>query len=119
MGVRDDRSGGSPEKIPVNFAGVRLTALIELYARWLDSRERYPILGDQWAGEAVRRLDFDFSEFKSMAMARFAVGVRSRVMDEWVSAYLSKNPGAIVIDLGCGFDSRCFRVDPPEGHHWY
>jgi O-methyltransferase involved in polyketide biosynthesis len=109
----------SMDKIPVNFTGVRVTALVELYARWLDSKERHPILGDSWADSVVGRLDFDFSQLESMAVSRFAVGVRSRVLDEWIAEYLSDNPGATVLDLGCGFDSRVFRVDPPAGHHWY
>lgn len=107
------------EKIPVDFTGVRVTALVELYLRWLDSKERYPILGDPWADRLVRRLDFDFSQLKSMAVGRFAVGVRSHIMDEWIAEYLSDHPGALILDLGCGFDSRVFRVDPPAGHHWY
>jgi O-methyltransferase involved in polyketide biosynthesis len=106
-------------KIAIDFTGVRATALIELYARWLDARDRRPILGDPWAERVVERLDFDFAQFRSLAAARFAVGVRSRVMDGWVSGYLSRRPGAVVMDLGSGLDSRFFRVDPPEGHHWY
>jgi hypothetical protein len=27
-------------------------------------------------------------------------------------------PGAVVLDLGCGLDSRVFRVDPAAGHRW-
>ena len=26
------------------------------------------------------------------------------------------HPGAVVLDLGCGLDSRVFRVDPTAGH---
>jgi O-methyltransferase involved in polyketide biosynthesis len=107
------------DKIPVQFTGVRVTALLELYLRWLDSKERHPILGDPWADRVVQRLDFDFAEFKPLSIGRYAVGVRSRVMDGWVADYLSDNPGAVVLDLGSGFDSRVFRVDPPAGHHWY
>ncbi|MFG1685884.1 class I SAM-dependent methyltransferase [Nonomuraea sp. NPDC049269] len=105
--------------IPIDFTGVRVTALVELYLRWLDSKDPHPILGDPWADRVVRRLGFDFSSFKPMALGRYAVGVRSRVMDEWTREYLAKNPDAIVLDLGCGFDSRVFRIDPAPGHHWY
>jgi O-methyltransferase involved in polyketide biosynthesis len=107
------------DKIPIHFTGVRVTALLELYLRWLDSKDRRPLLGDPWAGPVVERLGFDFSQFKSQRVGRFAVGVRSRVMDLWIADYLSANPDALVIDLGCGFDSRVLRVDPPAGHHWY
>ncbi|GAA4621522.1 class I SAM-dependent methyltransferase [Actinoallomurus vinaceus] len=107
------------DKIAVDFTGVRVTALVELYLRWLDSKEQHPILGDTRADEAVQRLDFDFSQLKPMNIGRFAVGVRSRIMDEWAARYLADNPDALVLDLGCGFDSRVFRVEPSAGHHWY
>jgi O-methyltransferase involved in polyketide biosynthesis len=29
------------------------------------------------------------------------------------------HPGAVVLDLGCGLDSRVFRVDPAGGHRRY
>lgn len=106
-------------KIPVDFTGVRVTALLELYLRWLDSRDRHPILGDEWARQAIDRLDFDFDQFSSLGIGRFAVGVRSRMMDDWVRDFLGRTPGAVVLDIGCGFDSRVRRVDPAEGHHWY
>ncbi|HEY8454918.1 MAG TPA: class I SAM-dependent methyltransferase [Actinopolymorphaceae bacterium] len=106
-------------KVATEFTGVRVTALLELYLRSLDAEGSHPILGDKWASDVMQRLDFDFTEFKSLAIGRFAVGVRSRVMDEWVTECLSKNPDAIVVDLGSGFDSRVFRVDPPAGHFWY
>ncbi|NBE97260.1 class I SAM-dependent methyltransferase [Nonomuraea sp. KC401] len=107
------------DKILIDFTGVRATALLELYLRWLDSRDRRPILRDPWPQQAIQRLDFDFSQFKSTAIGRFPVAVRSRVMDGWVAKYLANNPDALVLDLGCGLDFRVSRVGPPPGHHWY
>ncbi|HUR05511.1 MAG TPA: hypothetical protein VM347_23415 [Nonomuraea sp.] len=37
------------DRIPIDFTGVRVTALVELYLRWLDSKDPHPILGDPWA----------------------------------------------------------------------
>ncbi|GAA0402309.1 class I SAM-dependent methyltransferase [Microbispora corallina] len=107
------------EKIPVTFTGVRVTALLELYLRWLDSRDRHPILGDETAQQAIDRLDFDFGQFRPLSVGRFAVGVRSRTMDDWIRAFLARTPGAVVLDIGSGFDSRVRRVNPADGHHWY
>ncbi len=107
------------DRIPIDFTGVRVTALVELYLRWLDAKDPHPILGDTWADGVVQRLGFDFSQFTALDIGRYAVGVRSRVMDEWTAEYLSGNPDAVVLDLGSGLDSRVFRVDPAPGHHWY
>jgi O-methyltransferase involved in polyketide biosynthesis len=107
------------EKIAADFSGVRMTALITLYLRWLDNKDRRSILQDSWADGVVEHLGFDFSPFGSMGYTRFTIAARSRLIDEWVTRYLSENPDAIVLDLGSGFDSRVFRVDPAPGHQWY
>ena len=107
------------DNIQIKFTGVRVTALLELYLRWLDSKDPHPLLGDPWADQVVQRLDFDFSVFKPLHLGRFPVGLRSAVMDRRITEYLSAHPDAVVLDLGSGFDSRVLRVDPPAGHEWY
>src|SRR5690242_8128849 len=107
--------GGSMTTLPkvsADFAGVRATALVTLYLRWLDSREKHPVLADPWAGRIIEGLDVDFSRLHSWAMdaGRFNVAVRTRILDEWVAAYLAAHPESVVLDLGCGLDSRVFRV---------
>jgi O-methyltransferase involved in polyketide biosynthesis len=108
-------------KVTTDFTGVRVTALVALYLRWLDSREKHPILADPWAGRIIEGLDFDFASLHSWAMdaGRFNVAVRSRIFDEWVAAYLAGHPEAVVLDLGCGLDSRVFRIDPAPSHAWF
>ena len=107
------------EKIRPDFPGVRFTALLQLYLRWLDSRDPHPNLGDPWADKVVRGLDYDFSGYRSTDLGKYNVGPRSQIMDDWVRGFLSTNPGGNVVDLGSGLDSRVFRVDPGPGHHWY
>jgi O-methyltransferase involved in polyketide biosynthesis len=108
-------------KVATEFTGVRVTALVTLYLRWLDNCEKHPILGDPWAGRIMEGLDFDFAPLHSWAMGagRFNVAVRSRILDEWVAAYLAGHPAVVVLDLGCGLDSRVFRIDPAPGHAWF
>lgn len=102
----------------VNFTGVRVTALITLCARWLDSKDRRSLLNDQWAGAAIDGLAFDFSQLPSLNYARFTIVARTRQIDNWVEQYLSTQPNATVVDLGCGFDSRAFRIAPSPVHLW-
>ncbi len=106
-------------KLPVEFTGVRTTALLELYLRKLDSESRHPILGDPTAGPAVDKIDFDFTRFTAMDIARFAVGVRSRIMDDWIRDFVADRPDAIVLDLGSGLDSRAQRIQLDPGQQWY
>mgnify|MGYP003694793491 CR=1 FL=1 len=44
---------------------------------------------------------------------------RSAHFDEWARQFLAVNPEAVVLHLGCGLDSRYFRLDPDSGVEWY
>ncbi|MFI9508092.1 class I SAM-dependent methyltransferase [Nocardia sp. NPDC052566] len=107
------------QPITVDVTGSQATAFLSLYLRWLDSRDHHSMLDDAWADAALRNLDFDFAQFHKLDYARFTVAARTRLLDEWVGRYLADNPDAVVLDMGSGFDSRVFRIDPGRGHHWY
>ena len=48
---------------------------------------------------------------------RSGVIARSIVLDKLVSEWLSKNPDAVVVNVACGLDTRCYRM---KGYsHWY
>ena len=53
--------------------------------------------------------------------ARWAplVTVRTAQYDIWASQFLAVHPHATVVHLGCGLDSRVFRLDPGPGVEWY
>jgi len=40
----------------------------------------------------------------------YYMGMRSAVFDRWTEAALNAMPGAVVIHIGCGLDSRCLRT---------
>ncbi|MEV6138109.1 class I SAM-dependent methyltransferase [Nocardia sp. NPDC051990] len=107
------------QPITVDVMGSQATAFLTLYLRWRDAEDRHSLLKDTWAATVMGNLDFDFTQFRNDAYARFFVAARSRLLDEWVRRFLADNPDAIVLDLGSGFDSRVFRIDPGFGHLWY
>ena len=42
---------------------------------------------------------------------------RTVVLDRLMSDWLAKNPAAVVINIACGLDTRCYRM---HGYaHWY
>ena len=45
--------------------------------------------------------------------------VRTAQYDIWASQFLAVHQHATVIHLGCGLDSRVFRLDPGPGVEWY
>jgi O-methyltransferase involved in polyketide biosynthesis len=93
--------------------------LITLYARAMVSRSRNPILADSWAEEAVSRIDYDFESLHVGGLRACLVAIRAKQLDLWTTRFLMDRPDATVLHLGCGLDSRVFRVDPPEGVRWF
>lgn len=103
----------------VQLTGDRVTLLATLYGKALDSRAAHPILGDTFADDVVRHLDYDFTALKVPEGADVSLPVRAKHLDGWTRDFLAAHPDATVLHLGCGLDSRVFRVDPPPGVHWY
>ena len=48
-----------------------------------------------------------------------AIAIRARQFDAWVSAWLADHPASTVLHLGCGLDSRVFRVAPASTVQWF
>lgn len=103
----------------ISFTKEKETMLITLYSRALESQTQNPVLRDPWAEEAIRRIDYDFAHLKLAAVAPLSTAIRAKQFDLWTSAFLADHPDATVLHLGCGMDSRVFRVDPPASVHWF
>lgn len=97
------------------------TYLSTLYGKALDARAEHSILHDTFADAVVQRIDFDFAaRFKTIAQGgAVTLPLRARLLDSWVREFLSDHPAATVLNLGCGLDSRVFRIDPPSTIRWY
>lgn len=115
----------TPAKIDfssVKWGSVEWTNLCTLYLRACESRLAQPVLGDHAAAEAVERIDYDFKRMHRAAQPwanQFLVGLRARQLDDWTLDFLTHHPDAVVLHLGCGLDTRAFRVQPPETVDWF
>jgi O-methyltransferase involved in polyketide biosynthesis len=94
------------------------TYLPTVYGKALDNRSKNPILGDSCADEAIRNLDFDFDKVYVKG-SEISLPIRGKHFDGWTRDFIATNPKSIVLHLGCGLDSRVFRIDPPAIVHWY
>ena len=103
----------------VNLTGAKRTLLVTLYGKALDSRAKNSILGDTYASDVVDHLDYDFSKLRIPRGADVSLPVRAKHLDGWTRDFLAAHPRATVLHLGCGLDSRIFRVNPPSGVRWY
>ncbi|RAZ92106.1 class I SAM-dependent methyltransferase [Mesorhizobium hawassense] len=103
----------------VDLTGAKETLLMTLYGKALESRLPHSLLQDRFADEAVKKIDYDFSRLKVDGNLGIGFAIRARTLDAQVEDFLARNPDAIVLHLGCGLDTRIFRVDPPPGVDWF
>ncbi len=111
----------------IHFAKEKETMLMTLSGRATQSQWKDPILPDPWAVEAMRHIDYDMSKtlkgVSSWGMWKeigcTIIATRAATFDLLTTRYLAEHTDAVVLHLGCGMDSRVFRVDPPTSVSWY
>lgn len=107
------------DKVSVDLHGAAQTMLTTLYCKARDADYPQPVLGDRFAREAVSRIDYDWAALEVADTWTPLVTVRTAQYDIWARQFLSANPRATVIHLGCGMDARVFRLDPGPEVRWY
>jgi O-methyltransferase involved in polyketide biosynthesis len=103
----------------VQLTGEKATLLATLYGRALDARSPGTVLHDTMALEAIRQLDFDFTRTGLRRGDETAVALRARHFDRWTREFLTARPKATVLHLGCGLDTRVWRLDPGPDVRWF
>lgn len=100
----------------MKLSGVPETMLQTIYARAKESKGRGAI-HDPKAEEIIGALDYDFSLADKDAAMHSGVIARTIVLDRLAKDWLAGHPGAVVVNIACGLDTRCYRM---EGFaHWY
>ena len=103
-------------KEKIKLSGVPETMLQTVYARAKENNGRGAI-HDAKAEELIEKLDYDFSLADKDTAMRSGVIARTIVLDKLTKSWLASHPGAVVIDIACGLDTRCYRM---AGYaHWY
>ena len=98
---------------------VQRVAVLGLRLRALDARSDTPILGDSVSVQVAEALGLDLSTPKIPRSVVLVHAVRARMLDRLVVRFVTDHPTAVVIDLGCGLDSRRQRCAPPPEVDWY
>ena len=100
----------------IKLSGVPETMLQTIYARAKESRGRGAI-HDAKAEEIIEKLDYDISLVDKDTAMRSGVIARTIVLDRMTKEWLASHPGAVVVNIACGLDTRCYRM---SGYaHWY
>ena len=101
---------------------VAATSLITLYCHAIETRSDNPILADVKSVGIAAELDKTLS-CSEQPLARALVSrtldknlvihiaIRAKKYDEYVRGFLSRYPDGVIVNIGCGLDSRFLRID--------
>jgi O-methyltransferase involved in polyketide biosynthesis len=103
----------------VGLVGAQETTLATLYGKAMESRRPDSILEDREADRALRKIDYDFSRLRVRRSDHLSLAVRAKAYDGWAQQFLDTHPECTVLHLGCGLDTRVYRVDPAPSVRWY
>ena len=103
-------------KEKIKLSGVPETMLQTVYARAKESRGRGTI-HDAKAEEIIEKLDYDFSLADKDTAMHSGVIACTIVLDKLTKSWLSTHSGAVVVNIACGLDTRCYRMSGYS--HWY
>jgi O-methyltransferase involved in polyketide biosynthesis len=97
-----------------NLSGVAETLLLPLYIRAMESQRPDALIRDDKAVALIQQMGHDSSWITQMRVDeedKVGLVLRNREFDRYARDFLSRCPGAVVVHIGCGFDSRFERVD--------
>ncbi|PLX22667.1 MAG: hypothetical protein C0597_02100, partial [Marinilabiliales bacterium] len=101
------------------ISDVSKTAIITLRSRVIESEKGRIRFSDPMAVYVLDKLkllypnytnEFVFTKNLSPTLTSH-LALRARKYDALINEYISQNPGCTVVNLGCGFDTRYWRID--------
>lgn len=94
------------------LTGVPETLLIPLRARYLHTKKPNGLLSDPKSVEIFEQLQSNFSGKKEVSVgSQLGIAIRTNILDEQVTQFLQRKPNSVVVNLGCGLDTRFSRID--------
>lgn len=86
------------------------TLLIPLCMRARESRRKDAILRDPLAEKLVESIDYDYSKFGRAPMSALGCVIRSSLYDRKVQEFIRCRKNPVVVNIGCGLDTRFQRL---------
>lgn len=103
----------------IGLRGTPETLLITFYAKAKECELADSLLHDHLARQTLERIDYDFEHLHIGRAEQVGIALRAKLFDDWVRDFIARHPLAVVLQLGCGLDSRVFRIDPPSTVQWF
>lgn len=88
---------------------INQTLFIPLFGKAQVSRKNM-ILQDKKAEEIWEKEAFPITGKAKSKWLTYFMAMRARVFDDWTDSMLAQKQDTLVLHIGCGLDSRCFRV---------
>ncbi len=104
-----------------NLRGIPETYLAPLYWKAMETQRPDAMIRDEKAVALVTHGVLDFSQVSEIPMNELLKAMRmifTREFDRYARDFLNRRPDAVVVHIGCGFDSRFERVDNGQAE-WY
>jgi O-methyltransferase involved in polyketide biosynthesis len=106
----------------ISLPDVAETGMLTFYCHVIESQNTNPILLDEKAVEISRQLSPILENSSSNLLRNLAKGkvkeelvvhinLRAKKYDEYAHLFLIENPNGIIVNIGCGMDSRFHRID--------
>ncbi len=95
----------------VKLEGAAESLLLTLASRAFESSQARPIVRDDVADGLLKRLQYDATQVVHDQLYHTIICLRTRRFDTVVSSFLRTHPNGIIVNLGCGLDTRFERVD--------
>lgn len=94
----------------IKLGDVETTALIPVAIKASESLRKNPRVRDEIAVEMIQNLGIDTVPYDKF-MSHEGVIARTVMLDRMVKDFISKNPDAVIVNMGAGFDNRFSRMD--------
>lgn len=94
------------------------TLIIPLYFRAKESGRADAMLVDNAAMDLVDRIDYDYSRIRLREHDKVFLILRVKEIDRMARKFLEEHPGAVVVHIGCGLDTRYKRLEDIQAE-WY
>ncbi len=94
----------------IKLGDVQTTALIPLAVKASETMRKEPRISDQKAVEIIKALNIDTRQYDKF-MSHEGVVARTIMLDRQLEEIIKREPEAVIVNIGAGFDNRFSRVD--------
>ena len=94
-----------------DLKNVAETLLYPLISRYVETKKENGVIKDPKSIEIIEALDYDVKNTKLFPISQLGACLRTIIFDEAVLDFIGKNHDSVIVNLGCGLDTRFSRID--------